>query len=318
MDSTIQELLAAGVAPATATAYRTGVRRYLHFCHMTGLSPFPLVERTLCRFVAHLFECHLAPNSIRLYPSALRFSQISQGRGDPAINTLSQLHYVLRGISRSRPQGNQPRRLPITVEILNILFRAWSATPPHHNTTMLWAACTLSFFAFLRAGEFTVVQGGAHPVLSASDITVDNRFAPTYTTVTLYTRQQNRPIRNWMHPAPRPLTYAHLSSDCSTSFHGNQATYSRPYFYLGRRHSTYSARPGDRSTHSTRWLKRGHHSLHRPQLSDRSGDCSSPSGASRLSHSDAWALAFFSIPALHPHTHVHPPVCIAHIASPPV
>ena len=121
-----------------------------------------------------------------------------------------------------------------------------------------------------------------------------------------------------MHPVPRPLTYAHLSSDRSTSLHGDQATYSRPYFYLGRRHSTYPARPGDRSTHSTRWLKRGHHSLHRPQLSDRSGDCSSPSGASRLSHSDAWALAFFSVPALHPHTHVHPPVCIAHLDSPPV
>lgn len=50
---------------------------------------------------------------------------------------------------------------------------------------MLWAACTLGFFAFLRAGEFTVARRGSHSVLSVSDIAVDDRSAPSYIAVTL-------------------------------------------------------------------------------------------------------------------------------------
>ena len=52
---------------------------------------------------------------------------------------------------------------------------------------MLWAACCLVFFAFLRSGEFTCPSRSAYTqaMLSPHNITVDNRDNPTWVFVML-------------------------------------------------------------------------------------------------------------------------------------
>ena len=171
--------------PSTAMAYRSGVSRFLAFCHLAGLHPFPLTEQSLCRFVAHLYDDRLTLSSIRLYLSALCFWQICQGGSDLSLDSHARLHYVLRGITRSQPRAARPPRLPVSLDILDRLFRVWSASPSRHETTMLWAACTLGFFAFLRSGEFTVVPNGSGMQLTPSDIRVDDRGNLSYLAVTL-------------------------------------------------------------------------------------------------------------------------------------
>ena len=141
------------------TAYCSGPSRFLSFCQQMHLSPFPLSESTLCRFVAHLFSQHLSASSIRLYLSALRFYQIVHGGSDSSLPMMPQLHYVLWGISRGQPRCNRPPCLPITINILRRLFKVWSISPARYEAVMLWAACTLSFFGFLPSGEFTMVLG---------------------------------------------------------------------------------------------------------------------------------------------------------------
>ena len=185
LDGTVQSLLTAGIAPSTAAAYRSGVTRFLAFCRLGELTPFPLSESTLCRFVAYLFDHNLSSSSIRLYLSALRFFQILQGLGDPSLSAFVRLHYVLRGISRAQPRCSRPVRLPITIDVLESLFQVWAAAPPQYEFTMLWAACTLGFFAFLRSGEFTSVPGGNHATLTPADVQVDNRHNPSFLAVTL-------------------------------------------------------------------------------------------------------------------------------------
>ena len=174
-----------GLAASTVLAYRSGLHRFLAFCHRSGLSPFPLAELTLCRFVAYLWDQQLSVGSIRLYLSALRYFQIAQGGRDPSLSSLARLHYVLRGISRAQPRGARPTRLPITLEVLRSLFRAWVGPPPLYDKVMLWAACTLGFFAFLRAGEFTFVPGRGQALLTPEDIRVDSHYRPTFLAVTL-------------------------------------------------------------------------------------------------------------------------------------
>ena len=185
MDATVQTLFESGVAPSTASAYRSGVRRYRSFRTETGLSAFPLTETVVCRFVAHLHQAQLSLSSIRLYLSAIRFSQIAYDNGNPHLETFDRLHYVVRGVARTQPRSRCTSRLPITVEILQHLLRAWSSHSSHYEAVMLWAACTLGFFAFLRAGEFIAGESNGHSVLTPADVRVDSRENPSFLAITL-------------------------------------------------------------------------------------------------------------------------------------
>jgi len=56
-----------------------------------------------------------------------------------------------------------------------------SQLPSSYDNTMLWAACCLAFFGFLRISEFTVPNQQVYDSsthLSLNDISVDNRANP--------------------------------------------------------------------------------------------------------------------------------------------
>ena len=139
----------------------------------------------VCRFVAHLYQAQLSISSIRLYLSAIRFFQIAYGNGNPHLEAYDRLHYVVRGIARSQPKSGRSTRLPVTVDILQFLLQAWSSHSSHFEAVMLWAACTLGFFAFLRAGEFIAGENNSHSVLSLADVKVDDRDNPSFLAITL-------------------------------------------------------------------------------------------------------------------------------------
>ena len=88
---------------------------------------------------------------------------------------------MLRGVRRIRGERAARPRLPITPDILRALLRHWSASGITYDVVMLWAACCLGFFGFLRAGEFTVnskksFDPSCH--LTPADVSVDSRKAP--------------------------------------------------------------------------------------------------------------------------------------------
>ena len=102
------------------------------------------------------------------------------------------LSYVLREIMCTQGSTSSQTRLPITTEIMatiqSILFND-SSTRPVLERHLLWAACCLGFFGFLRSGEFTRTTANSHPLL-ASDFSVDAHNNPT----TVPTRKK-RPLR---------------------------------------------------------------------------------------------------------------------------
>ena len=160
------------------------------FCSAANISPLPLVEHTLCMFVTYLARDGLTHQTIKSYLSAIRHYHILAGRGDPFVrNPFPLLQYVLRGIKRSPAHSPRLPRMPITPAILRILKDQW-ATAAMRDTdfVMLWAACCMGFFGFMRAGEFSVTHvSDFDPAASLclGDIAVDQHQDPSVVQVRL-------------------------------------------------------------------------------------------------------------------------------------
>ena len=149
---------------------------------------FPLQQETVIRFVSYLAEGGLSYATISAYLSGLRFFQIASGSQDPHIPSLPQLHYVLRGIRRGQSHSSD-RRLPVTPEIMQILFTARSnpSTGTFFDRSMPWAACCLGFFGFMRSGEFTCPSDSLFQdhMLAPRDVAVDSHHQPSVVSVLL-------------------------------------------------------------------------------------------------------------------------------------
>jgi len=135
--------------------------------------------------VSLLAQQGLKYRTIKVYLSAVRHLQIAGNYPDPfGGSPMPKLEYVFRGVKKyevEKGEGKRPR-LPITPEILRRLKSQWEPTAHTWDTRMVWAACCLGFFAFLRVGEFTVPDDTSydHSVhLSFGDIALDDLKNPT-------------------------------------------------------------------------------------------------------------------------------------------
>ena len=191
LDDLVHRFFLKGLADSTLRSYKSAQKRYGSFCAGVGMHPLPASEEGLCRFVVKLAEEGLKHRTIKAYLSGVRHLHIMEGLADPFKQPLEQLHYVLRGVKRCEgEQGRAPReRLPISPEILRKIKAVWEQVQPvSHNRVMLWAACCLAFFGFLRAGELTVpgddtFDAATH--LTREDLAVDIPGSPTVFRVTL-------------------------------------------------------------------------------------------------------------------------------------
>ena len=120
----------------------------------------------------------MVPRSlIKVYLSAVRSFHIEYGFPDRLLNC-PRLQRVMRGIKRVQGSASSAR-LPITDSIMLVIFNAFDLTLPDHR--MFWAACTLAYFGFLRASEFTVPGANSFSPsdhLTLQDIALDSLSSP--------------------------------------------------------------------------------------------------------------------------------------------
>ena len=154
-----------GLAASTQRSYNSGKRRYLKFCQSKGSAPVPASEHQLCQSIRHL--------------------HIAEGAGDPGMSNMPRLEQVVKGVKATQvKEGKKVKaRLPITPELLLRMKHAWSQERrDNRDVVMLWAAVSLCFFGFLRAGEICVPSDssydeGAH--LNFKDVSVDSMEKPS-------------------------------------------------------------------------------------------------------------------------------------------
>ena len=171
------------LADSTKKSYRSAKRRYNAFCQHNHITPLPVGEQHLCRYVASLANDGLAHTSIKAYLSGMRHLQVEEGWGDPKFGGMPKLELVLRGVKRTQAMKNKIKpRQPITPDLSLKLRDVWLKGPRGGDGTMLWAAATLCFFGFLRSGEITVPSDSefdASTHLTFRDVAVDKLQAPS-------------------------------------------------------------------------------------------------------------------------------------------
>ncbi len=173
-----------GLAESTHRLYACGVRRFMRTCAVAGRAPVPADEDALCHFAATLAEEGLRHRTIKSYMAGVRHLHISEGHGDPFSGGLHRLHYVLRGVKRAEGLAGVTKRerRPITPELLHKIKGVWDPRAHETDVMMLWAACCLAYFGFMRIGELTVPsEEGYDPSshLSWGDVLVDNPACPS-------------------------------------------------------------------------------------------------------------------------------------------
>ena len=191
MDGRATFYFAQGLAGSSVRTYQSGVNRFLKYCQLNKYMCIPVSEVVLCGFVSHLADEGLKHRTIKTYLSGVRYHQIRSGYSDPFQGTLlPRLDYVMKGIKRHQAKAGVKirTRLPITPSLLRQLKGVWSQSGGARDTKLIWAACCLCFFGFLRAGEMTVPGDSEYDPqahLSLGDIALDDNRRPSLVRVTI-------------------------------------------------------------------------------------------------------------------------------------
>lgn len=149
------------------------------FCEQYNLPPIPLSERQACLFAVHLANQGLRPQSITVYLAGVRHLLVTVGQTPSPRAEWPRLQYVIRGIKRSAALTPKRQRLPITFAVLKQIQDYLFRLPPAYMTKLIWCACCLAFFGFLRCGEFLGTPGNnGVPGLKLADIAVNSHSNP--------------------------------------------------------------------------------------------------------------------------------------------
>ena len=169
LDSTINKLLSASIAPKTRSSYHKSLIKFSSFClDEFKLSPFTSGSHQIVSYIAFLHQAGYSSSSIRCQLSAISFFYKINDIHDYTQSFL--VKKVIQGSSKSSIKSLP--RLPVTVDILTTLL---SALPKiglvGYKLLMFRSMFTLAFYAFLRIGEYTVQS---QSVVSPHVLSIDN------------------------------------------------------------------------------------------------------------------------------------------------
>ena len=138
-------------ATSTNRTYMAQRLAYFEFCAKVKISPLPLSQVDLGRYIAYLSRC-LCFSSIRQYLNVVRLLHLEAGLANP----LKKNWYVpsiFKGVKRVT--GNMvTQKLPITIDILIGVLTKLDLTQSFDRC--FWMAYLVAFFSFFRKSNLLV------------------------------------------------------------------------------------------------------------------------------------------------------------------
>ena len=178
-----------GLTASTRSIYNAA-QRFNNFCTATKTHSVPATEATLVLFAIHLATTNISYATIKMYLAAIKNLHVSAGLHDHFnLQLTPRLQQVLWGIKKHQA-FTHPQRvcLPITFQLMCKIKDILSQEPQYYTNIMLWAACCIAFFGFMRVGEFTIPSADSYDELSHlsfSDISVNSWENPHLLKVTI-------------------------------------------------------------------------------------------------------------------------------------
>ena len=149
LELSVQGYFVQGLAKSTMTGYALARRSYFDFCTKFSLSAVPFSERQACLFAAYLADRGLRPQIISGCLAGVWHFLVVTGSPVHSRMDWPRLQYVW-GIKRLLAPLPKKRRLPIPISILRSLHQVLESFPDTFTRTMLWCACCLGLFGFMR------------------------------------------------------------------------------------------------------------------------------------------------------------------------
>ena len=143
---------------------------------MTGTPTYPIYGTHNNPVCSRAFSTSMLFNN-SIIPVGSQAPTLDNGAQDPLKDTVP---LKLKGVKHWRPRSDR-HRLLITPYILHTMLTVLTQNTQEYNIIMLWGACCLGFFAFLRSGEFIAPASTFDPTwhLSPQDILVDSHATPS-------------------------------------------------------------------------------------------------------------------------------------------
>ena len=153
-------------------------------CNFATLSIIHLYPPLNKHYYFHLTPCTVIPIFNHHLPAVRHLHLSTNHLTEYTTQLTARVQQVLHGIKRQHACVSH--RLPITTDIMHQIKETLLQQPHSYHSILMWAACCLGFFGFLRCNEFTVPsQASYDPTmhLSYSDISVDKCDNPSVVVV---------------------------------------------------------------------------------------------------------------------------------------
>jgi hypothetical protein len=160
----------------TASSYATGVRKYVSFCQIRDLDPWPVDEIVFCAWI-HVLCRSVLTTSMGSYLAGVRdYHILHWGKwlleGNEAVR---RTKIYVRKLYPSNPVAP---KFQVTLAVLLRLCPCLPGWPVlqslSDNDLVFLTASVTATCAFLRGGEFTTSKGSSRPVLMRTNVRIRN------------------------------------------------------------------------------------------------------------------------------------------------